>query len=157
MEKKLYRSQDDKVLAGVCGGLAEYFEVDATLIRLVWAVTVLFAGTGILAYILFIIIVPERPRLLTVNPAEGEEKPEGEVTEDEGAQAANPESPRVDNGKDKSSTQLFGLILIVIGMMFIARRIFWWLNIRLPWEILWPVVLIVVGLYLVFMKESKKK
>jgi phage shock protein PspC (stress-responsive transcriptional regulator) len=153
----LYRSQDDKVLAGVCGGLAEYFEVDATLIRLVWAVTVLFAGTGILAYILFIIIVPERPRLLTVNPAEGEEMPEGEVTEDEGAQTANPESPRVDKGRDKSSTQFFGLILIVIGMMFIARRIFWWLNIRLPWEILWPVVLIVVGLYLVFMKESKKK
>jgi len=64
LEKKLYRSHEDKVIAGVCGGLAEYFEVDATLIRLVWAVTILFAGTGVLAYILFVIIVPLKPEVL---------------------------------------------------------------------------------------------
>jgi len=61
MEKKLYRSYDDKVIAGVCGGLAEYFGLDASLVRIAFAATVLFAGTGILFYILCALIIPERP------------------------------------------------------------------------------------------------
>ena len=47
MEKKLYRSATDKKLAGVCAGIAKYFSIDATVIRLIWAVAILCAGTGI--------------------------------------------------------------------------------------------------------------
>jgi phage shock protein C len=61
MSKRLYRSRRDRKIAGVCGGLAEYFNVDPTLIRILWAVLVLSAGTGILAYILFWLIVPVAP------------------------------------------------------------------------------------------------
>ncbi len=61
MEKKLYRSNTDKKIAGVCGGLAEYFNIDTTLIRLGWAFLCVFGGCGILAYILAAIIVPQRP------------------------------------------------------------------------------------------------
>ncbi len=61
MSKRLYRSRRDRKIAGVCGGLAEYFDIDPTLVRILWAVLVLGAGTGILAYILFWIIVPEAP------------------------------------------------------------------------------------------------
>lgn len=61
MEKKLYRSVTDKKIAGVCGGLANYFGIDATLIRLGVAFCVIFAGAGILAYIVAAIIVPQEP------------------------------------------------------------------------------------------------
>ena len=61
MEKKLYRSATNKKLAGVCGGIAKYFSIDATLIRLIWAIAILCAGTGLLAYIICAIIIPEEP------------------------------------------------------------------------------------------------
>ena len=56
--KKLYRSDENKMLAGVCGGIAEYFGVDPTLIRLAWVVFSLPGGSGLLAYILAAIIIP---------------------------------------------------------------------------------------------------
>ena len=56
--KKLYRSDENKMLAGVCGGIAEYFGVDPTLIRLAWGVCSLLGGSGLLAYILAAIIIP---------------------------------------------------------------------------------------------------
>lgn len=61
MEKKLYRSLTDKKLCGVCGGLAEYFAIDSTLIRLLLVLAVLFAGVGILAYIIAAIVMPVKP------------------------------------------------------------------------------------------------
>ncbi|NLW16867.1 MAG: PspC domain-containing protein [Firmicutes bacterium] len=61
MEKKLYRSRRDKSLAGVCGGLADYFGIDVTIIRLIWALAVLVYGTGLLAYIVAAIIIPLEP------------------------------------------------------------------------------------------------
>ena len=59
MQKRLYKSQTDKKICGVCGGIAEYFGIDPTLVRLVWAIFVCCAGTGILAYILAALILPE--------------------------------------------------------------------------------------------------
>ena len=56
--KKLYRSDENKMLAGVCGGIAEDFGVDPTLIRLAWVVFSLLGGSGLLAYILAAIIIP---------------------------------------------------------------------------------------------------
>ena len=59
-EKKLYRVEEGKVLAGVCKGVAEYFKIDVTLVRLGWAIVSLFAGSGILAYIIALIIMPKK-------------------------------------------------------------------------------------------------
>lgn len=61
MKKRLYRSRKDKMLAGVCGGLAEYFAVDPSLVRLACVLLCLYAGTGLLVYILAAIIIPEAP------------------------------------------------------------------------------------------------
>ena len=61
MEKKLYRSRTDKKLSGVCGGLAEYLNVDPTIIRLIWVLVTLCAGAGLVAYIACALIVPEKP------------------------------------------------------------------------------------------------
>ena len=61
MEKKLYRSRTEKKLAGVCGGLATYLNVDVSVIRLIWVLAVLFAGCGLLAYIVCALVIPEEP------------------------------------------------------------------------------------------------
>ena len=62
MEKKLYKSVNDKKLCGVCAGLAKYFSIDVTLVRLIWAiVTLCTVGTGILAYIICALIIPDEP------------------------------------------------------------------------------------------------
>lgn len=60
MKKKLYRSTTDKMLSGVCGGIAEYFDIDSTIVRLVCAALVLAYGSGIFLYILAAIIIPIR-------------------------------------------------------------------------------------------------
>ena len=61
MEKKLYRSTKDKKLAGVCGGLGEYFNIDPTLVRLGFVALSILAGGGLIAYIIAAIIVPVAP------------------------------------------------------------------------------------------------
>ena len=64
MNKRLYRSRTDKQLAGVCGGLGKYFDIDPTIIRLAWVIAAFCAGGGIIAYILAMIIVPVEPELI---------------------------------------------------------------------------------------------
>lgn len=66
MEKKLYRSNKDKKLAGVCGGLAEYLGMDASIIRVIWVLLALFAGCGLLAYIVCALVIPEYPSVIDV-------------------------------------------------------------------------------------------
>ena len=63
MEHKLYKSAEEKKLAGVCGGLADYFKVDVTLVRLIWLLVSLVAGVvpGVLAYIAAMLIIPDEP------------------------------------------------------------------------------------------------
>ena len=61
MEKKLYKSNTDKKICGVCGGIAEYLNIDPTVVRLVWAVSAILAGCGLLAYIIAAIIMPDKP------------------------------------------------------------------------------------------------
>lgn len=61
MKKKLYRSHTDKKVAGVCGGIAEYFDVDSTVTRLAFVLFVVFAGSGVLAYLIAWLIMPENP------------------------------------------------------------------------------------------------
>ena len=58
MAKKLYRSQTDRKIWGVCGGLAKYFDIDPTIIRVLAIVSIFFTGAGIIAYIVMAIVVP---------------------------------------------------------------------------------------------------
>lgn len=59
--RKLYRSRNNRQLAGVCGGLAEYFNIDVTLIRVLFVVFAVLGGSGLLAYLVLWIVVPEQP------------------------------------------------------------------------------------------------
>ena len=59
--KRVYRSEKDKILGGVCGGLGEYFGIDPVLLRLAWVIFALAGGAGVLAYIIAWIIIPKNP------------------------------------------------------------------------------------------------
>ena len=59
VQKKLTKSQTNRMLCGVCAGLAEYFGIDPTVVRLLWAALTLFGGSGVIAYIIAAIIIPE--------------------------------------------------------------------------------------------------
>ena len=61
MKKKLYKSVKDRKLTGVCGGLAEYFDIDSNIVRIMWLILVLCAGTGLLAYIICAIVLEDNP------------------------------------------------------------------------------------------------
>ena len=61
MGKKLYKSSTDKTLCGVCGGIAEYFGIDSTVVRLAWILFTLAGGSGIIAYIIAALIIPDGP------------------------------------------------------------------------------------------------
>lgn len=62
MRKKIYRSKTDKQLVGVCAGIADYFNIDPTLIRLAWVILALICGSGVIAYIIAAIMIPEEPK-----------------------------------------------------------------------------------------------
>ena len=159
MEKKLYRSRENKVISGVCGGIATYFDVDATFIRLLWAVTVLLGGTGIVAYILCIIIIPEEPMkkknddIVTMDE---DEIVVGPLDNSDDNQDENEETDYVMPVKEKrhSGSYVVGLAFIGVGLMFMARRLFWWMNIDFPWELFWPAMLVLFGVYLIFKKRG---
>ena len=59
MKKRLYKSSTDKEVCGVCGGIANYFDVDPTVIRLIWVIFTLAGGSGLIAYIIAAIIMPD--------------------------------------------------------------------------------------------------
>ncbi len=61
MEKRLYKINEGKMIDGVCGGIAEYFNVDPTIIRLAWVLFSACGGSGILAYIICAIVIPRKP------------------------------------------------------------------------------------------------
>lgn len=63
-DKRLYKVEDGKKIAGVCGGLAEYIGIDPTIVRLIWAVLVFFFGTGVLAYIIAALVMPKKSDII---------------------------------------------------------------------------------------------
>jgi len=132
-QRRLYRSASSRYVAGVCGGMAEYFNIDPMVVRVIWFFSVFFHGAGVLAYIAAWIIVPENPRAVTAPP-----------------------QPRTQN----SAQYILGIILIVLGVFFLAERFDWdflvpwhwdrflpyWFN----WGMLFSVVIILLGMMLIF-------
>jgi len=60
MAKRLYLSDDDKKIAGVCGGIAEYFDIDPLLIRIIWIILIFCFGTGFVAYLIAWLLMPKK-------------------------------------------------------------------------------------------------
>jgi phage shock protein C len=81
--KRLYRARDERMIAGVCGGVAKYFSVDPTLVRLLFALLTVPGGPGLVAYIVMAIIVPEEPVDQTEAPLSSPEPQEAAEVEAE--------------------------------------------------------------------------
>lgn len=95
--KKLYRSRKDTKIAGVCGGIAEYFNVDPTIIRLLAVLTIFFGGGGIIAYIIAWVIVPLEP----VRESASSFKEEETHPDKENQAEATVDAEIIDNDKEK--------------------------------------------------------
>ncbi|HPC36697.1 MAG TPA: PspC domain-containing protein [Candidatus Marinimicrobia bacterium] len=146
--KKLYRSRKHRIIGGVCGGIAEYFEIDPVLVRLIWVILIIFGGIGVLAYIIAWIIIPKQEESSsTIEPPEqtSETQPSQEVT------------------TQSSNKRLFwGIVLIIVGLLIVANQ-FWWpfdfirTLVRGIFKFFIPAVLIVLGIFIILQgKESKK-
>lgn len=130
--KRLYRSRRDRLLAGVCGGIAEYFEIDPILVRLLFVLLFFTAEAGVIAYVIAWIIIPEKPV----------EKEDAEVISSENQDerfSSEDEAP-----VNKANQRLLGIILIILGGYFIVNQ---WLP-PFSWRPVWAVTLIVIGLVL---------
>jgi phage shock protein C len=143
---RLYRSPDDRMLAGVAGGLAEMLDIDPSIVRIVWAVViVLTGGLALLVYVVMAIVVPERPVGVEARQAEG---PPAAGTP--GPAGAAPRPVRRTGRSDGARGGLVaGLILILIGGFFLVRELipsidlgFWWPTVAIGLG----VVLVVVAL-----------
>jgi phage shock protein C len=146
--KKLYKSRKNKVIDGVCGGIAEYLEVDPVLVRLVAALLIVFTGgVVVIAYILGMIIMPSQPWEETDNE---ETPPQPDST---------PAPKQASSGRPTGSL-IFGVILMLFGAHFLLRNVpffhfyygwFW----NMGWHYFWPSILIAVGLLIVFQAMRK--
>src|SRR3989344_1263467 len=169
--KKLYRSRKDRIIFGVCGGLGEYFDVDPVIVRLAFVLLAFASGIGIVAYLIFALVTPARPK-----PGEGGPREEGSedaptrkekvrefaegtvgyVAEggkrlaEEIREASLPsgsESSLISKSKKTSSlAAFFGILLVVLGIAFLLDTLF-------PYgyfhrKLLWPFLLVLVGIFL---------
>jgi phage shock protein C len=145
---RLYRSADDRMLAGVAGGLAEMLDIDPSIVRIVWAVlVVLTGGLALLVYIVMAIVVPERPIGVEVRHQGGSDAAGMGATE--GAVPTTSASPGRARRRDRSDGTrgglVAGLVLILIGGFFLVRELIPSIDLGF-W---WPTVAIGLGVVLV--------
>jgi len=158
MARKLYRSRADSMIGGVCGGLAEYFDIDPAIVRLAAVLLVFAGGAAIIAYIIAWIIIPQKPFALE----------EGAQTEDEEERVSSPAEERLGKVTEKIDEKLealhrdepgkgklwVGVFLLVLGIIFLLNNIYiWsWFN----FDRLWPIALIIIGIVVLSKSFSKQ-
>jgi phage shock protein C len=156
MAKKLYRSTVDKMIGGVAGGLAEYFDIDTTLVRVLFVVVVFLGGGGIIAYIILWIVVPQKPYELPKNPFV-EPTPGGSSSSNFTNQDVKSDSFSISNsGVASSVTKInnkqiwVAIVLMVIGGLLLLDNIFP----RFDFDHYWPVILIGIGIGLLLKAKN---
>jgi phage shock protein C len=150
MKSRLERSTVNRVIGGVCGGIAEYLAVDATLVRVVFVVTAfLTAGLGVLGYIVLLVLMPQPG-----HPAPFTSAPPPNPTTDTTARmdatstptdsaAVAPVDPALHAAESERRRMAFGYLLIAVGVAFLLSNagVFRFVQ----WQFLWPLVLIGIG------------
>ncbi len=144
------------MIAGVSGGIAEYFDIDSTLVRLLTVLIVLIGGAGIFAYIIAWIIVPKNPNQISDEAFEERENIKEKVKK--GAKnvieevKVHFESEEPSYKSEKNRRILGGIIVISVGLIFLLNSLFPWIG----WNKLWPVILIAVGIIIMIQAFKKK-
>ncbi len=146
MEKRLYRSRNERVIGGVCGGIAEYFGVDPTLVRIGAVLLALANGVGVLAYVVLWVVVPEegeKPMYAEwASSGDAEQpaqtgSPAPEPTPDPPTPPTTPAPVRRHRGGMTG-----GVILIVVGLLFLVSQFVPGFEIGK----LWPLILVALGI-----------
>lgn len=136
--KKLYRSRQDKMIAGVCAGVAEYYKIDSTLVRLAFVLLTLAYGGGLIAYIVCAIIIPEKPV---------------DYVEDIDVTGSDNNPFGSDNSSTQKKTkQLIGIGLVILGVLVLFDKLFWWFD----RGIILPIAIIAVGAFLLIKPSTSK-
>ncbi len=130
ISRQLYRSQTDRVLGGVSGGLADYFEVDSTLIRIIFIILFFSGGAGILLYLVLWLIVPSKPG----------KKIAEEETIKENVEEIKTRAEEIGHNQGR---QWFGILLLSLGVIFLLRNLGFF---RIFVGRLWPIVLVIIGI-----------
>lgn len=140
MAKNLYRSRTNSMIAGVCGGLAEYFDIDASLVRVGAVLLSLAWGAGLLAYLVLWLIVSQKPL-------------ESSLADDAGRETPGQSAPAERAEKDRG-VFFIGMILAILGVLLLMNNYFSfaWLSIHK----LWPLLIIIVGI-MILVKGSARK
>ncbi|MDD2211373.1 MAG: PspC domain-containing protein [Desulfitobacteriaceae bacterium] len=135
MTERLYRSERDKMIAGVCGGLAKYFRIDSALIRLVALIALLAGGVGFFAYLIAWIIIPVDSEQQDIYAADSK------TWEKINEVAADEFKPGPFAEEHDKRTRLGGIILIVLGCLFLMDSWFPFFS----FSKMWPLILILIG------------
>lgn len=142
MEKKLKRDPQEKMIAGVAGGIAKYFDLDATFVRIAFVLAAFFGGSGVWIYIILWIAVPFEVRSpYTYTDYRTEPEP---LTQKDKA------------GRSTKMNFLLGTLLIVMGAYFLLGEfdlLPYWFSVKK----LWPLALVVFGLLILAKTQQKKE
>lgn len=142
--KKLYRNEDGAMIAGVCGGLADYFDIDATLVRVIFVILLIGGGSGFLIYLVLWLITPMK------NGEEIDFKEEASELLEKTAKKTKTMAKEIKKevkSKKINSGSFLGIVLMVFGVLVLFERMF---HVMLRWDYVWPITLITFGAYLVF-------
>lgn len=143
-DKKFYRSSTDRVIAGVCGGIGEYFQIDPLIIRLIFVLLLIFGGGGLLIYIILWIIMPER-----------DEKRSEDIAHNI-KQGADKMASEIKSSSTKTNGRVWvGFIILAIGVIYLMREFFPFLNIG--FDKLWPLIIIALGIVILTRPEKVKE
>jgi len=157
--KRLYRSRRDGMIAGVCAGFAEYFDVDPSLVRLVFILIVFLGGAGLLLYLAAWLIVPENKEQTASSTYEKNQKLKDDVVDElrrVGTTVAEKLEDSMEDFEDRPerrSLVFLGFSLILIGAAFLFRSFIPWIEL----QDLWPVLLILLGVLLLVGAARREK
>jgi len=154
--RKLYRSNKNRVFFGVCGGIGEFFEIDPVIVRIIFVILAIWAGGGLILYIILLFLIPEEPSKGEKSSEDVKERVESTAQEikDRAEEFAEEIKKNVkDNPSRIGADQLFGLIVILIGAAFLFGNFFPFLA----FGKLWPLILIIVGLAILVGAEKGRK
>jgi len=133
-EKRLQRSSKDRVIAGVCGGLGEYFDLDPVLFRLLFVVVTLIGGSGVLVYIILWLVIPE----------DTDTKGSTEETVSKNVKEMKKTGEKVVNRLHTDQGRLLiGVLLLLVGIFFLVDN---FISIR---QFFWPAMIILAGIIVI--------